>query len=63
MRPPFITLPLATVFEVFVTSYLLKTNQFTASIPTLMVLVDYGLAFYLLSIAEQSMSVDMAYAI
>ncbi|CAH0529287.1 DMT family transporter [Vibrio hippocampi] len=61
--PPFVTLSLAIIFEVFATSYLPKTNQFTAPIPTLVVLVSYGLAFYLLSIAVQSMSLGVAYAI
>ena len=61
--PAFIPLSLAIVFEVLATSYLPKTNQFTALVPTFLVLVGYGLAFYLLSVAVQSMSLGVAYAI
>lgn len=61
--PPVITLSLAIILEVFATSWLPKTKQFTAVAPTLSVLVGYGLAFYLLSITVQSMSLGVAYAI
>lgn len=60
---PFVTLSLAIVLEVFATSWLPKTNQFTSLPATLCVLVGYGLAFYLLSVAVQSMSLGVAYAI
>ncbi|WP_428775675.1 DMT family transporter [Vibrio sp.] len=61
--PPFIALSLAIVLEVFATAWLPKTNQFTALLPTVAVLVGYGLAFYLLSVAVEFMSLGVAYAI
>lgn len=61
--PSVIALSLAIILEVFATSWLPKTKQFTAVAPTLSVLVGYGLAFYLLSITVQSMSLGVAYAI
>ncbi|MDC5805521.1 multidrug efflux SMR transporter [Vibrio europaeus] len=61
--PPIITLSLAIICEVFATSWLPKTNQFTALPESLGVLVGYGLAFYLLSITVQSMSLGVAYAV
>lgn len=60
---PFLTLSLAIVLEVFATSWLPKTNQFTSLPSTLCVLLGYGLAFYLLSVSVQSMSLGVAYAI
>ncbi|WP_019277380.1 DMT family transporter [Vibrio coralliilyticus] len=61
--PPVVTLIIAIVLEVFATSWLPKTQQFTALYPTLGVLVGYGLAFYLLSLTVQSMALGVAYAI
>ncbi|WP_257292164.1 multidrug efflux SMR transporter [Endozoicomonas sp. ONNA1] len=60
---PALTLTLAIVLEVFATSWLPKTNQFTSPLPTMAVLVGYGLAFYLLSITVQTLSLGVAYAI
>ncbi|UUM32025.1 DMT family transporter [Vibrio japonicus] len=60
---PFLALSLAIVLEVFATSWLPKTNQFTSLPATLCVLLGYGLAFYLLSVAVQSLSLGVAYAI
>ena len=75
--PPVMTLIIAIVLEVFATSWLPKTQKFTALYPTLGVLVGYGLAlyptlgvlvgyglaFYLLSLTVQSMALGVAYAI
>ncbi|NOH98261.1 SMR family transporter [Vibrio sp. 99-70-13A1] len=61
--PPFITLSLAIVLEVLATSWLPKTNQFTNIPVTLGVLAGYSLAFYLLSLTVQSMSLGVAYAL
>nr|WP_102523935.1 multidrug efflux SMR transporter [Vibrio tapetis] len=60
---PAIALSIAIVCEVFATSWLPKTEQFSNPVPTLMVVSGYGLAFYLLSVAVQSMSLGVAYAI
>lgn len=60
---PAIALSMAIVLEVFATSLLPKTENFTAVGPTLAVLIGYGIAFYLLSITVQSIPVGIAYAI
>ncbi|WOG27789.1 DMT family transporter [Endozoicomonas sp. 8E] len=60
---PALTLTLAILLEVFATSWLPRTHQFTAPIPTTAVLIAYGLAFYLLSITVQTMSLGVVYAI
>lgn len=61
--PPYLALAIAIGLEVFATSWLPKTQQFTAVVPTLAVLVGYGLAFYLLAVAVQTLSLGIAYAI
>ncbi|UXI04358.1 DMT family transporter [Photobacterium sp. TY1-4] len=61
--PPLVTLSFAIVLEVLATSWLPRTNQFTAVVPTAGVLVGYGLAFYLLSLTVQNMPLGVAYAI
>ncbi|WP_112479464.1 DMT family transporter [Vibrio variabilis] len=61
--PPYLALAIAIGLEVFATSLLPKTEQFTALGPTLAVLVGYGLAFYLLAVAVQTLSLGVAYAI
>ncbi|MGR5095947.1 DMT family transporter [Vibrio maritimus] len=61
--PPYLALATAIGLEVFATSWLPKTQQFTAVVPTLAVLVGYGLAFYLLAVAVQTLSLGIAYAI
>ncbi|USD66241.1 multidrug efflux SMR transporter [Vibrio sp. SCSIO 43136] len=61
--PPFLALAIAIVCEVFATSLLPKTQQFTQPLPTLGVLVGYAIAFYMLSVTVQSMSLGVAYAI
>lgn len=61
--PPYIALTIAIVLEVFATSWLPKTEQFTVLVPTLAVLIGYGLAFYLLAVAVQTLSLGVAYAI
>ncbi|CCN85980.1 DMT family transporter [Vibrio nigripulchritudo] len=60
---PLMVLFLAIVLEVAATTWLPKTQQFTALLPTLGVLAGYGAAFYLLSVAVNSMSLGVVYAI
>ncbi|GMQ49271.1 DMT family transporter [Vibrio sp. 10N] len=60
---PYLSLSIAIGLEVFATSWLPKTEQFTALVPTLAVLISYGLAFYLLAVAVQTLSLGVAYAI
>ncbi len=58
-----VTLLLAVVFETIGTTALQASQQFTKPVPSLIVLVAYGLAFYLLSITLKTMPVGIMYAI
>jgi small multidrug resistance pump len=59
----YLALGLAIVLEVAGSSFLLKSEQFTRPLPSAMVLVFYGLAFYGLSIALRHIPLGVAYAI
>jgi small multidrug resistance pump len=58
-----IYLLLAICIEVTATSCLKLTNEFTAIVPTIAVLLGYGLSFYLLSLTLRVMPVGIAYAL
>jgi len=58
-----IYLAIAIVSEVIATSALKSSNGFTNPIPSAMVVVGYGVAFYMLSLVLKTMDVGMAYAI
>ncbi|MDF4787181.1 SMR family transporter [Vibrio parahaemolyticus] len=51
------------VCEVIATSYIPKTEQFTKVMPSTVVLIGYGIAFFLLSVTVQTMPVGVVYAI
>lgn len=53
----------AVVFETIGTSALQSSHQFTRLWPSLLVVVAYGLSFYLLSIPLKVMPVGIVYAI
>ncbi|SCX14063.1 Methyl viologen resistance protein C [Agrobacterium sp. DSM 25558] len=53
----------AIVCEVIGTSFLQQSQQFTRWVPTLLMAVFYGAAFYLLSITLRTIPVGVAYAI
>ncbi|MGS2744792.1 DMT family transporter [Halomonas sp. LS-001] len=59
----FIYLVLAVVAEVIATSALKSSLGFTRLWPSLLVLVGYGVAFYLLGLALRTLPVGLAYAI
>ncbi|WP_017429585.1 DMT family transporter [Vreelandella jeotgali] len=59
----FIYLILAIVAEVVATSALKSSAGFTRLAPSLVVVVGYGLAFYLLSLVLRTLPVGVAYAI
>ncbi|EPM6961765.1 DMT family transporter [Vibrio alginolyticus] len=61
--PPMLALPIAIVCEVIATSYIPKTEQFTKVMPSTVVLIGYGIAFFLLSVTVQTMPVGVVYAI
>ncbi len=56
-------LAFAIVAEVIGTSALKAADGFTKLVPSLVVVVSYAVAFFLLSLAIRSMSVGIAYAI
>jgi len=53
----------AIIFEVIATGALKSAEGFTRPVPTLVVLVGYGAAFYLLSLTLRSLEIGVAYAI
>ncbi|QUM79239.1 EamA family transporter [Moritella sp. 5] len=61
--PPNLLLLLAIIFEVIATSLLPKTQQFSQPFMSVIVLICYALAFFLLSITIKSVPIGVAYAI
>ena len=59
----FVYLGIAIVSAVVGTLSLKATREFTRLIPSLVVLVGYGSAFYFLTLSLRSLSVGIAYAI
>lgn len=59
----FVYLALAIIAEVVGTSALKATEGFTRPIPSLVVVVGYATAFYLLSLVLRTIPVGIAYAI
>ncbi|MFD1383120.1 DMT family transporter [Rhodanobacter aciditrophus] len=58
-----VILLVAIVSEVVATSALKASDGFTKLVPSVLVVVGYGLAFYLLSLTLKVMPVGIAYAI
>ncbi len=54
---------LAIVFEVIATSSLKACEQFTKIVPSAVVIIGYGAAFYFFSVSLKSVPVGMAYAV
>ncbi|WP_226621255.1 SMR family transporter [Alloyangia pacifica] len=59
---PYITLALAVLAETIGTAALQASQQFTRPLPSVIVVVSYAAAFYLLSIVLRAMPVGLAYA-
>lgn len=59
----FVFLTLAIVAEVMATSALKASMGFTRPLPSLLVVIGYGVAFYLLSLVLRTLPVGIAYAI
>jgi len=59
----FVYLVLAIMAEVIATSALKASMGFTRPLPSVVVVVGYGLAFYLLSLVLRTLPVGVAYAI
>lgn len=58
----YVFLALAIVAEVVATSALKASEEFSRLWPSVLVVVGYGLAFYLLSLALRTLPVGIAYA-
>ncbi len=61
--PPMLALAIAIIAEVIATSTIPKTQQFTQWLPSIVVAVGYGIAFFLLSIVVKTVPVGIVYAI
>lgn len=59
----YIYLTIAIIAEVAATSTLKASEEFTRVIPTLIVIVGYGIAFYCLTLVLRTISVGTAYAL
>lgn len=59
----FVYLVLAIVAEVIATSALKSSMGFTRPLPSIMVVVGYSVAFYLLSLVLRTLPVGIAYAV
>lgn len=60
---PLVYLALAILSEIIATNALKLSEGFTRIIPSIIVVIGYGLAFYFLSLALKSMPLGIAYAI
>lgn len=63
MMQTYLILLVAIVAEVIATSALRASEQFTRPLPTVLVVIGYALAIYLLSIAVRSMPTGVVYAL
>lgn len=63
MMTTYVSLAAAIFLEVIGTTFLQQSQQFTRPVPTLLMALCYGAAFYLLSLALRVMPVGIAYAI
>lgn len=60
---PYVFLAVAIMAEVLATSALKASGEFTKPIPSILVVIGYGVAFYCLSLTLKSIPVGVAYAI
>ena len=60
---PYLILVLAVIAETIGTSALQASQQFTRPLPSAIVVVAYGAAFYLLGLVLRAMPVGIAYAL
>jgi len=63
MSMPYVYLALAIVAEVAATSALKASAEFSKLVPSLIVIVGYGVAFYLLTLVLRTVPVGIAYAV
>ena len=60
---PYLYLAIAIVAEVIGTSFIRETHGFTRPLPSLVVAVAYGIAFFCLSLTLRTVPTGIAYAI
>ena len=58
----YLILFVAIAFEVFGTMLLPASQSFTKALPSIILLISYGISFYLLSILSQRLSLAIIYA-
>ncbi|AMX04103.1 DMT family transporter [Microbulbifer thermotolerans] len=63
MQSAYLYLAIAIIAEVAATTALKASEQFTKPIPTLIVAIGYGTAFYLLTLVLRTLPVGVTYAI
>ncbi|MFW2374061.1 MAG: DMT family transporter [Gammaproteobacteria bacterium] len=63
MNPAFIYLAIAIISEVIATSALKASAEFTRLVPSLVVVIGYGIAFYCLALVLRTIPVGLSYAI
>jgi small multidrug resistance pump len=61
--PPYALLAIAIVAEVIATSAMRASDGFSRLLPSMVVLLGYGIAFYCLSLTLRSIPVGIVYAI
>jgi multidrug transporter EmrE-like cation transporter len=61
--PSYLFLSVAIVAEVIATSALKASESFTRPMPSIVVVIGYGVAFYFLSLTLRTFPVGLAYAI
>jgi small multidrug resistance pump len=61
--PPYALLAIAIVAEVIATSALRASDGFTRWLPAVVVMIGYGVSFYMLSLTLKSIPVGIVYAI
>ncbi|MGB6155558.1 MAG: multidrug efflux SMR transporter, partial [Castellaniella sp.] len=63
MNTSWLYLIIAIVAEVIATSALKASNGFSRTIPSVITVIGYGVAFYLLALALRTIPVGVAYAV
>ena len=59
----YIALSISIIFEIFATAMLKMSDGFTNLLPSIAVIIGYGISFYALSISLKTIPLSLAYAI
>ncbi len=63
MKTAYLYLAIAIVAEVIATSALKASQEFTKLLPSFLVIIGYGIAFYLMTLALRTIPVGITYAV